>query len=153
MNIYEYLAEDRTQWLAVVDINESSSSPSWALQPRVGLGLLKTTPPSGRKRAIFFQFLILMFWRSLSSPSIHHYLGLPRLLVPSGFPSISFFVGSSSFILSTCPATFILEILAFFLNFSVIIEVVQVVVISLPPHTILLSGAINFPQYLSFKCV
>jgi hypothetical protein len=32
-------------------------------------------------------------------------LGLPRLLVPSGFPSISFFVGSSSFILSTCPAT------------------------------------------------
>jgi hypothetical protein len=31
-------------------------------------------------------------------------LRLPRLLVPSGFPSISFFVGSSSFILSTsCP--------------------------------------------------
>jgi hypothetical protein len=32
----------------------SSSSSSWALQPRVGLGLLKTTPPSGTVKGDIF---------------------------------------------------------------------------------------------------
>lgn len=80
------------------------------------LGLLKPTPSSVMVEGNVFPVSNTDVVKIVSSPSIHRSLGLPRLLVPADFPNISLFVGYLSFILSTCPAHFILEILVFFLK-------------------------------------